>query len=427
MKLRIDNARLLDPATGLDTVGTLSTDGHRIIGCGEPVEDFTPDQVLDAQGQWLMPGLVDLQARAGEPGENDCGTIASEASAAAAGGITTFCIPPDTRPVADTPAVPELIRRRARQAAKAFVLPIGALTQGLAGERLSEMHALKQAGCVALSQANVPIGNLLILRNALEYAASHDLLLILKPMEAELSREGVAHEGAVATRLGLPGIPPSAETVAIAQTLMLMDETGARVHFSGLSTARSIMLIDEARCHGLQVSCDVAVHHLHLSENDLLDFNPLFHVHPPLRTMADQQALRQGLQYDRIDCITSDHTPRDKDDKALPFPQSKPGISGLETLLNLTLRLVEDGQLTLLQALDKLSSTPARILGIEGGTLQPGSRASFFLFDPERYWTVRPERLLSAGKNTPFSGWEFKGQVVRTWFQGREVFNRDHE
>ena len=424
MKLRIDNARLLDPARQTDRTGSLCVQGNRIVACGEAPDDFTPDQVIDADGLWLIPGLVDLQARLGEPGDRSAGTVASETRAAAAGGITTVCVPPDTVPVADNPAVPELIRRRARQAGNAFVLPIGALTQGLEGERLSPLNALKQAGCIAASQANRPIRNTQTLRNALEYAASHAMPLIFKPMDADLAGDGVAHDGAVASRLGLPGIPTSAETAALAQLLVLMEETGARVHISGLTSRRAVEMIERARTRGVQVTCDVAVHHLHLSENDLMDFNPLFRVHPPLRTLDDQQALRQGLKFDLIDAVTSDHTPLNADDKALPFPQARPGISGVETLLNLTLRLVEDGTLTLLQALHKLTAAPAEILGIEAGTLAPGGRASFFLFDPHRRWTVTPEALLSAGRNTPFAGWEFEGQVVATWFQGKPVFSR---
>ncbi|HIQ41016.1 MAG TPA: dihydroorotase, partial [Sulfurivirga caldicuralii] len=424
MKLRIDNARLLDPALGLDIHGSLCVEGSRIVAFGQAPDDFVPDLIRDAAGQWLFPGLIDLQARTGEPGDKATGTVASEATAATAGGITTLCVPPDTNPVADTAAVPELIRRRARQAGKAFVLPIGALTQGLEGERLAPLHSLKQAGCIAVSQGNAPIRNTLTLRNALAYAASHGILVIIKPQDSDLANAGVAHDGAVASRLGLPGIPASAETTALAQLLLLIEETGARVHISGLSTARAVELIEQARRNGLAVTCDVAVHHLHLSENDLMDFNPLFNVRPPLRSMADQQALRQGLRLDLIDCITSDHTPASEEDKALPFPQAKPGISGLETLLNLTLRLVDEGQLTLLQALHKLSTAPARILGIDGGTLQPGSRASFVLFDPETHWTVHAPALLSAGKNSPFHGWTFQGRVVATWFQGKCVFER---
>ncbi len=422
MKLRIDNARLLDPTHQLDTHGSLCVEGNRIIACGQAPDDFQADEVIDARGGWLFPGLIDLQARTGEPGNNACGTVASEAAAAAAGGVTTFCVPPDTAPVADTPAVPELIRRRARQAGKAFVLPIGALTQALEGTRLAPLLGLKQAGCIAVSQANSTINNTLTLRNALEYATSHHILVILKPQDASLAHEGVAHDGPVASRLGLPAIPASAETTALAQLILLMEETGARVHVSGLSTARSVELIEQAKRKGLAITCDVAAHQLHLSEMDLMDFNPLFNVRPPLRSLDDQNALRQGLKYDIIDAVISDHTPLDEDDKALPFPQARPGISGLETLLNLTLRLTETQELTLLQALHKLSTQPANILGIEGGSLAPGSRASFVLFDPDKRWTVTGTQLISAGKNTPFEGWEFQGKVICTWFQGKKVF-----
>ena len=424
MKLRIDNARLLDPGTDLDITGSLCVEGNRIVACGDVPADFKPDQTLDARGLWLMPGLVDLQVRTGEPGDNACGNVASETRAAAAGGVTTFCVPPDTWPVADTSAVPELIRRRARQAGQAFVLPIAALTQGLEGERLAPLHALKNAGCIAASQANRPIRNTLILRNAMEYAASHGVRLMFKPLDMDLADGGVAHDGPVASRLGLPAIPASAETAAVATLLLLAEETGAQVHLTALSCARSVALVREAKARGLAVTCDVAVHQLHLSEMDIMDFNPLFNVLPPLRSLDDQRALRQGLQDDTIDCIISDHTPLHADEKLLPFPQSKPGISGVETLLALTLRLVESGELTLMQALKKLSYKPAQLLGIDGGTLAPGSRASFFLYDPDARWTLRAEALRSAGKNTPFEGWEFSGRVVSTWFLGKKVFDQ---
>ena len=422
MKLRIDNVRLLDPSSDLDRIGSLCVEGNRIVACGEIPTDFDADKTVDASGLWLMPGLVDLQVRTGEPGDSACGTVASEARAAAAGGITTFCVPPDTWPVADTPAVPELISRRARQAGHAFVLPIAALTQGLEGERLAPLHALKNAGCVAASQANRPLRNNLTLRNAMEYAASHGMRLMLKPLDVDLADSGVAHDGPVASRLGLPAIPASAETTAVATLLLLAEETGAQVHLTALSCARSVALVREARARGLAVTCDVAAHQLHLSEMDIMDFNPLFNVQPPLRGLDDQRALRQGLADDTIDCIISDHTPLYADEKLLPFPQSQPGISGLETLLALTLRLVESGELTLLQALKKLSLNPARLLGIDGGSLAPGSRASFFLYDPDARWTLKAEKLHSAGKNTPFDGWEFSGRVVATWFLGKKVF-----
>ncbi len=427
MKLRINNARLLDPSTEQDLTGSLCVEGNRIVAFGEAPDDSKADETLDASGLWLMPGLVDLQVRTGEPGDNACGTVASEARAAAAGGVTTFCVPPDTWPVADTPAVPELIRRRARQAGQAFVLPIAALTQGLEGERLAPLHALKNAGCIAASQANRPIRNALTLRNAMEYAASHNVRLMLKPLDLDLADSGVAHDGPVASRLGLPAIPASAETTAVATLLLLAEETGAQVHLNALSCARSVELVRDAKARGLAITCDVAAHQLHLSEMDIMDFNPLFKVLPPLRSLDDQRALRAGLADGTIDCIISDHTPLYADDKLLPFPQSKPGISGLETLLALTLRLVESGELTLMQALQALSRNPAQLLGIDGGSLQPGSRASFFLYDPEARWTLHADALLSAGKNTPFEGWEFSGRVVGTWFLGKNVFKHTPE
>ena len=423
MKILIQNGRVIDPAQNIDqTTNVYIAKGH-IIHVGDQAPDgFSADQTLDASGKWVFPGLVDMQARLGEPGHDQTGNIASETKAAVAGGVTSVCCPPDTDPVTDTQAVAELIQRRARQAATAFVMPIGALTQGLKGEHLSEMHALKQGGCVALSQANKPIQNPLTLKNALEYAASHDLLVMLRCENQQLKNKGVAHSGAVSTRLGLPSIPASAETVALARDLLLVEETGVRAHFSQLSCARSVEMIHQAKQRGLPVTCDVAIHQLHLTEMDVLDFSSLVHVTPPLRSHADRDALRAGVKAGIIDAVVSDHTPLGRDEKQLPFGESVPGISGLETLLALTLRLVDEKVLTLHQAIQVLSEHPADILGLNTGSLHPGNSADLVIFNPEAYWTLESNQMVSQGKNSPFIGWEFNGQVEMTFFQGRPVY-----
>lgn len=426
MRLLIENARIIDPSQHLDKVTNLYMARGRIAAIGHDApEGFTPDQVIDGTDKWILPGLVDLQARLGEPGSHFEGNIASETKAAVSGGITTICCPPDTAPVNDTQAVTELIQRRARQAATAFVLPIGAITQGLDGERLSNMAALKNAGCIALGQSTRPIQNALTLKNAMAYAASNDILLMMRSENEQIKNNGVAHSGVVSSRLGLAEIPSSAETIALARDLVLVEETGVRAHFSQLSTARSVEMIAEAKKRGLPVTCDVAIHQLHLTEYDLMDFDSLFHVTPPLRTHEDKEALRMGVKMGIIDAIVSDHTPLDRDVKLLPFGESQPGISGLETLLPLTLKLVEEGVLDLNAALAAVTQRPADILGIQNGSLMEGHYADFSLFNPDLIWTLERADLISGGDNSPFGGWSFNGQIETTYFQGRPVFRNN--
>jgi len=426
MRLAINNARVIDPTQNLDEITNLYMSRGRIAGIGsEAPEGFNADQEMDATGKWILPGLIDLQARLGEPGNNYAGSIASETKAAVAGGITSVCCPPDTAPVNDSQAVTELIQRRARQAATAFVMPIGALTQGLEGERLSGMFSLKQAGCVALSQANQPIQNAMTMKNALEYAVGQDLVVMLRCEDQQLKNKGVAHSGPVSSRLGLPANPVSSETSALARDLILVEEAGIRAHFSQLSTARAIEMIADAKKRGLPVTCDVAIHQLHLSEMDVLGFNSLFHVSPPLRSMQDKQALQMGLKNGTIDAVVSDHIPLEKDDKLLPFGESKAGISGLETLLPLLLKLVNEYGLDLMTAVRSVTQGPAKVLGLNIGHLEVGSSADFCIIDPEAAWTLESENMVSEGKNSPFIGWEFIGQVEQTYFQGRPVYRNN--
>lgn len=423
MRHIIKNGRVIDPSQNLDKVTNLYLSRGRILAIGdETPEGFTADQEIDATGKWVLPGLVDLQARLGEPGSQYAGSIASETKAAVAGGITSICCPPDTSPVNDSQAVTELIQRRARQAATAFVMPIGALTQGLAGERLSNTHSLIQAGCVALSQANQPVQNSLTLKNALDYTSTQNVTVMIRSEDQLLKNGGVAHSGPVSTRLGLPEIPAEAETVALARDLILVEEAGVKAHFSQLSCARSVELIAQAKKRGLDITCDVAIHQLMLSEMDLLTFNSLFNVTPPLRSMQDKQALINGVKTGVIDAIVSDHTPLEKDDKLLPFGESAPGISGLESLLPLLLKLVQEKQIDLMTAIRCVTQTPAEIINCPTGTLAEGSSADLSIVDPEAIWTLATEDMVSAGKNTPFVNWEFIGQVEETFFQGRPVY-----
>ena len=323
----------------------------------------------------------------------------------------------------DTTAVVELINDRAQSAAKARVETLGALTKGLKGVEISEMHALKQAGCVGMSNAHYPIKNTLVLRRAMEYAATMDMPLFLHGVDPWLHNEGCAHEGAVSVRLGLAGSPACAEEVEVAKVLRLVELTGARVHFSQLSTAKAVQLIGRAQYEGLPVTADVAAHQLHLSHIDVAEYNSLCHVQPPLRTERDRDALREGVVRGVIGAICSDHQPHDADAKLAPFAETEPGISGLETLLPLALRMQEHG-LKLKEAIAAISSWPAGIMGLDVGTLEPGKAADVCVFDPEAYWMLTPGEMISRGKNSPFINMEMKGRVSYTLVGGKLVYQR---
>jgi dihydroorotase len=306
----------------------------------------------------------------------------------------------------------------------ARVLPIGALTQGLGGEQLANMQALQRAGCVAVANARQPIINTLVQRRALEYAATLGLTVFINAEDPWLAADGCVHEGPISTRLGLSGIPECAEVVAVGRDLMLIEQTGVSAHFSQLSTARAVEMIAQAKARGLNVSADVSAHQLFLTEMDVSDFNSLCHVRPPLRSQRDRDALRQALADGVIDAICSDHQPHDRDAKLAPFPATEAGISALETLLPLCLRLVEEGVLNLSRAIASLTAEPARILALDSGHLGIGAVADLCIIDADAPWTVSEQELISAGKNTPFGGWEMRGRVSHTLLAGEVVFQR---
>ncbi len=426
MHVIIENGRIIDPANQVDCVGTLYLADGKIASVINPPDGFQADMRLNASGQIVCPGFIDLSTRLREPGQSRKATFKSEVIAAASSGVTTLCLQPDTSPVIDTPAVAELIKELANKAGYRQILPIAALTRKLEGNELSSMLALKQAGCVAVSNAGAPVTNLLILRRAMEYAASHDLLFIFRPNDYWLGNKGCAHEGAVATRYGLPGIPDAAETIALAHCLELAELTGCRVHFGQLSCKRSVIKIQQAQKYGLAVSADVAIHQLHLTENDMIPFDSAYHVLPPLRTEADKQFLRQGLASGTINCICSDHQPHDVDAKLGAFPETEPGVSSLETLLPLTLKLVEQHAIDLQQAIAALSQHPADILRLNKGALTPGLPADICVFDPEREWQVNTSTWKSQGCNTPYWQQTLKGRVTHTLQAGKLIY-RLHE
>ena len=408
----IKNVRLLDAANGTDTVSDVRLEDGRISHVGKAP---AATEIIDASGHWLLPGITDLCARLREPGATAKATIASEARAALAGGITAVVMPPDTKPVADTPAVVDRIHAKAAQAGASRVYVLGALTQGLNGEALGELSALKTAGCVGVSNGLQPLANLLVARRALEYAHGLGLTVHVVAVDVALANGGCAHEGAIATRLGLAPIPVAAEVAAIRQWISLVEDTGARVHFGRLSSARGAELVDSAQQRGLLISADVAAHQLFLTDAALEGFNAMAHVIPPLRSLEDRDALRQYLAKGVIGSVCSDHQPHEADAKINPFPLTEPGISGLETLLPLMLTLVHEGVLTPLQLAERLSTGPAAVLRLAAPDFSAGAAARLTLIDPRLAWTLEPEQMRSQGRNTPFAGRQLMGRALRTF------------
>jgi dihydroorotase len=426
MSISISKGRVIDPANNIDQVTDLHIENGKILALGKTPKGFKPEHKINANNQIVCPGLIDLHTRLREPGQENKATIASETVAAVNAGITTLVCPPDTDPVTDTPAVVDLIHHLAEQSGNARVLSLGALTQNLEGNHLTEMDALKEAGCVGVSNANQPVSNTAIMRRAMDYAASQNMTIFLHAEDHWLASGGCAHEGAVSVRLGLPGIPETAETIAVARELQLIKQTGVRAHFCQLSSDSAVKMIARAQHDGLPITADVAIHNLFLTEMDIGYFNSQCHVRPPLRSQRDKDGLRSALSHGTINAICSDHQPHDTDAKLAPFPSSEPGISGLETLLPLTLRLVNENILDLPQAIASLTQQPANVLNILedalGGSLSVGARADVCVFDPEQYWELNPDTIISQGKNSPFIGWEMKGRVTHTLVAGQIKF-----
>ena len=422
MKIEIRNGRIIDPAQGTDRVASLYVAAGKFAGFGKAPEGWTASRVIDAKGLVVAPGLIDLSARLREPGFEYRATLESEMQAAIAGGVTSLACPPDTDPPLDEPGLVEMLKHRARLLNQAHVYPIGALTVQLQGTTLTEMGELAEAGCVAFSHADMPLVDTQVLLRAMQYASTFGYRVWLRPNDTHLGRLGVAHDGEVATRLGLPGIPAVAETIAIMTIVALVRETGVRVHLCRLSTAEGVAMVRAAKKEGLPVSCDVAIHHLHLCDVDIGWFDSHAHMVPPLRTVRDRTALRAGVADGTIDLICSDHAPVDDDGKQVPFGEAEPGATGLELLLPLTLKWAMEEKVPLPAALARITCEPAKLLGVAAGDLRVGAPADICVFDPEQFWTVERRALKSQGKNTPFLGMEVPGKVRYTLVSGQVVY-----
>ncbi len=422
MNIHIKNGYVIDPKNNIDSQQDVYISNGKIVSLGNAPQGFKADKMIDACQQIVCPGLVDLSARLREPGDEYKASLISELQAAVAGGVTSLACPPDTDPVLDEPGLVEMLKYRAKQQGLAHVYPLGAITRQLQGKALAEMSELKTAGCVGFSQANLAITDTQVLWRAMEYAATFDYTLFLHAEEPFLAKDGVAHDGEVATRLGLKGIPSAAEALALASILRIAQETGAKVHISRLSTAEGVAMIRSAKIQGIKVTCDVSVNQLHLTEHDIAYFNAHCHLKPPVRTQRDQTAISAGLKDGTIDAICSDHTPVDDDAKLAPFGETEIGATGLELLLALVLKWAAQEKVNLLKALSLVSQVPAGILGISAGELSPQNEADICIFDASAYWKINAGILKSQGKNTPFNGLEVAGKVNFTLVNGQIVY-----
>ena len=424
MRLSIINGRVIDPARSLDLNAPVHVADGRIVAIGQAPAGFIAQQTLDARGLVVAPGLVDLAARLREPGYEYRATLESEMQAALAGGVTSLSCPPDTDPPLDEPGLVEMLKHRARQLESASLYPLGALTVGLKGEVITEMAELAEAGCVGFAQPGQLFADTDALMRAMQYACTYGFTVWLQPQDHWLGRGGVAASGPVAGRLGLPGVPVAAETVAMHTIFELVRATGCRVHLCRVSSAAGVELVRRAKHEGLPVTCDVAVHHLHLIDVDIGYFDSHYRVDPPFRAQRDRDAIRAGLAQGVIDAVCSDHTPVDDDAKQMPFGEAEPGVTGLEMLLPLTLKWAAESSVPLASALARITSAAAAILRIDGGHLAPGAPADLCLFDPDEPWTVEAGTLRSQGRHTPYLGREVSGRARVTLVGGRIVYSR---
>ena len=423
MKIHVKNGRLIDPKNKIDAKLDVFIADKHVAAIGTAPQGFVADQVIDAGGLIVIPGLVDVAARLREPGYEYKATLESEMDAAMAGGVTSLACPPDTDPPLDEPGLVEMLKHRARSLNQARVFPVGALTYGLKGEELTEMIELTEAGCKAFSQADALLTDTRVLLRAMQYAATFGYRVWLRPQDAYLAKDGVAHDGEVATRYGLPAIPVVAETIALSTMLQLARETGVKLHVCRISSAEGVEMVRIAKSQGLAVTCDVSMNHVHLTEMDIGFFDANCHLIPPLRSLNDKAALRGGLLDGTIDAICSNHSPVDDDAKQLPFAEAEAGATGMELLLPLVLKWAEEDKVSLLDALTRVTINPAQLLGVKMGHLSVGAHADVCVFDPNAAWKVEPSVLKSQGKNTPFNGYTMQGRVRHTIVEGHLAYS----
>jgi dihydroorotase len=428
MKILIQNGRVIDPASGYDQRADVAIAAGRIVAIGKAPADFVPNRSIDAKGCIVAPGLVDLAVRLREPGHEHAGMLQTELAAAVAGGVTSLVCPPDTDPVLDEPGLVEMLRHRAEKLHPSRVMPLGALTRGLKGEVLTEMDQLTAAGCVGFSQAEVALANTQVMQRALQYASTFGYTVWLRPQELYLGK-GVAASGALATRMGLSGVPVAAETIALHTIFELVRATKARVHLCRISSAAGVDLVRQAKAEGLPVTADVSINSLHLTDADMGYFDSRARLTPVLRQQRDRDALRAALADGTLDALVSDHTPVDADAKALPFAEAEPGATGLELLWSLAIKWAQDDKVDLVRALATVTAGPAQVLGssladLQGsvGRLAIGAVADVVLLSEQGHWPVTESSLRSQGKSTPFSGYELPGRVLTTLVGGQVVF-----
>ena len=421
MNLLIKGGRVIDPTQGLDEVLDVLVEKGIVKELGKGLSAPAGAEVVDASGKCVVPGLIDMHVHLRDPGLEYKEDIVSGTRAAAAGGFTSVCCMPNTKPVIDNKAIASYIINKAKAEGFCNVFPVGTITYGMNGERMSEMGELKEAGCVAVSDDGRPVANAELMRRSLEYARGMGIMVISHSEDLSLVGEGAMNEGFTSTEIGLKGIPRVAEDIATARDVMLAEYTGSPIHIAHVSTKDSVRLIRDAKARGVQVTCETAPHYFTLTDDAVRGYNTNAKMNPPLREAADVAAIKEGLKDGTIDCIATDHAPHHLDEKDIEFNEAMNGIIGLETSLPLSLALVDEGVLTLEQLVEKMSCNPSRITGIRRGTLKTGAIADITVFDPSAEWTVEAGKLSSKSKNTPFLGWKVKGAAVATIVDGKVV------
>ncbi len=417
----IKGGKVIDPSTGREEEADILVEGGRITGVAPSItKEGIP--VIEARGCWVVPGLIDIHVHFRDPGYEYKETIETGLAAAAAGGFTQVCCMANTLPVNDTGAITFYMVEKARKLGGPLLHPVGAITKGQKGESLAEIGDMVDQGAVAVSDDGNPVMNSEVMRRAMEYASHFNIPVVDHCEDKNLSDGGSIHEGEVSTRLGIKGIPAASEEVMVARDICLARQTGTRIHLQHLSSRGSVELVKWAKELGIPVTCEVTPHHLALTHHAVESYDTSTKVNPPLRTEEDREALIEALAQGIIDCVASDHAPHSLKEKDVEYDLAAFGISGVETALAIVLKLVHEGRITPLRAVEAMSTVPARIMGLEGGSLKVGQPAHITIIDPEKVWKVEPEKMVSKGKNTPFAGWELKGKAVATMVEGRVVW-----